>query len=267
MIEKNNPLTVVKSNELIAACFRLSLNETRLLYYAIACNNPMENEHGWQNYYEIKVSDIADMFKIKQENVYRDMLAACNAFFERKFTMIDQNNIKHKGRFIDLISYQEKKGFLAIKFSESIKPYLYELKGNFTTYKLQQIALFTSPNSTRFYEFSVMELKRSKKNVAEFTIPITQLRELLEMNDKYKRFNQFRERVIDKSIEDINQFSDLTLSVNVIKDGKTPTDIAFKVKYKPKSNKTPKVNTTPSPTQSKKGSNALADLKKNMAKH
>ena len=28
------------------ACFRLELNETRLLYYAIAKANPMENPYG-----------------------------------------------------------------------------------------------------------------------------------------------------------------------------------------------------------------------------
>ena len=225
-------LSVVKSNELIKACFRLELNETRLLYYAIAKANPMENPYGWKDYYEIRVSDIAEIFCMDKKGAYKDMLDASNSFFERQFTILTANKERHKGRFIDLITYHEGKGLLAIKFSEAIRPFLSHLKGNFTSYRLSKIVNFKTPNSVRIYEISIMELKKTKKKTAEFLTSISTLKEQLNLEDKYKRFNQFKERILEKAKDEINKHSDITLSFEIIKKGRTPSDIKFLISYK-----------------------------------
>ena len=44
-----------------------------------------------EDYYEIRVSDIAEIFCMDKKGAYKDMLDASNSFFERQFTILTAN--------------------------------------------------------------------------------------------------------------------------------------------------------------------------------
>jgi len=54
----------------------------------------------------------------------------------------------------------------------------------------------------------------------------------LDLTEKYKRFTNFKTRVIDPAKKEINKYSDISLSYIVKKLGRHPDEIEFTIKRK-----------------------------------
>jgi len=63
-------------------------------------------------------------------------------------------------------------------------------------------------------------------------IEINDIKETLGLGDKYKRFIDFKNRVLDPAKNQINKHSDIQISYEVIKAGRKPTEVKFTVMYK-----------------------------------
>lgn len=91
---------------------------------------------------------------------------------------------------------------VGIRFGEPLIPYLANVQENFTKYLKEEIGGFSSAYSIRIYEL-LMQFRNTKFRV--FTI--SQLKEILEINDKYPLFTDFKKRVIDIAVSEINEKS------------------------------------------------------------
>jgi len=225
--------SITKSNALIEAGYRLSLTEVQIVLYGISLINPTQKEVPLE--YRIDIGRFADLFNRKHGEIYNDIKDAIRKrFWERDFSYTNEQGKIVTCRWLTRITYQDKTGFIEIKFSEDVQPYLRQLQKNFTTYYIDQIAKFKSVYSVRFYEFAIMRLKKNKINKIKFKLNIQELKTRLELTDKYKRFSHFKERVLEKAKNEINKHSDIKLSYEVIKQGRTPHEIKFTVSYREK---------------------------------
>jgi plasmid replication initiation protein len=77
-----------------------------------------------------------------------------------------------------------------------------------------------------------MELNRDKANISTFSIEISTLKAKLNIETKYSRFCNFKERVLEKAKKEINKFSDLSITYTVNKKGRSPDSIEFKIMKK-----------------------------------
>jgi plasmid replication initiation protein len=66
----------------------------------------------------------------------------------------------------------------------------------------------------------------------EREIEVSELKEMLQLEGRYKRFNNFLERVIKPAIEDINMHSNLLVTYGIRKRGRTISHIQFKFDVK-----------------------------------
>lgn len=225
--------SITKSNALIDAGYRLSLTEVQIVLYGISLINPTQEEVPLE--YQIEIRRFADLFGRTHGEIYNDIKHAIRKrFWERDFSYTNEKHEIITCRWLTRITHQDKTGFIKIKFSEDVQPYLTQLQKNFTTYYIDQIAKFKSVYSVRFYEFSIMRLKKSKANKIVFKLDIQELKIRLELTDKYKRFSHFKERVLEKAKKEINKHSDIKLSYEVIKKGRAPHEIKFTATHREK---------------------------------
>lgn len=101
-----------------------------------------------------------------------------------------------------------------MKFSPVLEPYLLSIKETYTKYRLGYVINFKSEYSFRMYE-----LMKSYEKIGERTLTIEEIRDLFMLEEnKYTKYNHLKTRVIQKSMEEINKFSDI--KVNLEKEEK-----------------------------------------------
>ena len=118
--------------------------------------------------------------------------------------------------------YRRKTGMVEASFNENIRPYLLELRDNFTKAQLSQLLKLKSPVSHRIYW-----LLREYAAFGKRVIGLAELRNVLGLTTEYQnRFDHFRERVLDRAQTELAQ-TDLPFTYEVIKHGRVITEIRF----------------------------------------
>lgn len=231
----SNWLSVTKSNALIESGYRLSLTEMQIVLYGISLINPLQKD--FPRLYKIDMARFAQQFDRKHCQIYTEIKeAVVKRFWERDFSYVDEKGKIVTVRWLSQITHEDKTGYLEIKFSEEIQPYLQNLQGNFTSFYIEQIAKFKSIYSIRFYEYAIMTLNKDKsigaKEKGKFSLLISEIKAWLGLEDKYNRFTNFKTRVLEVSKKEINEFSDLNFNYKVLKLGRYPHQIEFSVSKK-----------------------------------
>lgn len=118
--------------------------------------------------------------------------------------------------------YRRKTGVVEASFNENIRPYLLELRDNFTKAQLSQLLKLKSPVSHRIYW-----LLREYAAFGKRVIGLAELRNVLGLTTEYEnRFDHFRDRVLDRAQTELAQ-TDLPFTYEVIKQGRVITEIRF----------------------------------------
>jgi plasmid replication initiation protein len=225
---------ITKSNSLVEASYRLSLNEIRIVLYGISLINSVSNEFPMS--YEIDVQKFCTYFGINahDRNFYKEIREAIiERFWEREFGYWDVKQNKFvKRRILSGIDYNDQLGQIKIYYNHLIKDQLQELSGNFTTYRLEHVAHMKSVYGVRIYEFCLMKLNKSQKPKISFSTPIESLKQQLMLEDKYQRFCDFKRFVLETAKREISKHSDINVSYETIKRGRSPHEINFTVSRK-----------------------------------
>ncbi len=235
MPAKKNEL-VVKSNRLVEASYRLTLVEQQIVLYSICRSREEQKGLSPDTPVIIDVASFAKLFHIDERNAYHQLKEAMAVLFERKFnfTEIDEATGKiEKGmsRWISEGSYIDGAGQIKVIFSPRVIPFITRLGGEnnpFTSYRLEKIGHMTSAHAVRLYELLVQYLSTGRR-----TVEISWLKETLQLDQDYSRIDNFKRRVIDVAVKQINEHSDLCVSYTQRKAGRTVTHLIFDIKSKP----------------------------------
>jgi len=217
---------VVKSNQVIEASYRLSVVEQRVVLSAIA-KIPKMCEVSDDEIYTVSVHDLQAL-GVHEKTAYRDLKEAVNRLYERSISLdIDDKLIKM--RWVQRIEFTDNQGIIALRFSKDILPFISNVKANFTQYMLSEISKMQGAYSVRVYELLVQY-----KTTGERSISIEDFRFMLDLGTRYKQFNDLLKRVIEPSVDEINEQSDLKVTATPQKTGRKFTHIKFTIKQKPK---------------------------------
>ena len=230
---KKNEL-VVKSNRLIEASYRLSLNEQRIILYAICrCR---EEQKGL--FPDLPVTITADSFlkqfpSVEKGSVYGQLKEAMNALYGRSVTIHDTDPATNKARvretrWISEKAYIDGAGHIQIVFTPEVIKYITRLEVEFTSYQLEKVSHMTSAHAVRIYE-----LLAQHRDIGNRTLNLAWLREALQLGPgEYKLTANFINRIIEPSVDQINKHSDITVSYKPKKTGRAITDFVFKIRDK-----------------------------------
>jgi len=227
MREKRQQL-VVKDNALINAAYTLDLVEQRLILMSTV--TAREEGHGItaDQPLKIRAADYAEQFKVRPHTAYESLKEATNGLFNRYFTyekLTERGNKEIvKSRWVSQISYIENEGTVSIVFAPAIVPLITRLEKEFTRYDLEQVSSLTSTYAVRLYELLISWRKLSKTPEIE----LSTLRERLGVGDgDLTRIDNFKRKVLDFAIKQINDHTDIVTSYQQHKRGRTITGFSF----------------------------------------
>lgn len=227
-INKSRGYQVVKHNDLIQkAKYNLTTNQQKFIAYVISLIKPTDKDF---TAYEISVSDFCELCGVDRNHFYtefRDLVLD----LDKKSFWFETDTEAGIFRWFSEVIYYKKKGKIKIRLHSCLKKYLLELYGHYTQYELYNILAIKGKYTIRLYELfkSYFYTKGSKHE--SITLSVDELKKLL-MAESYTDYRNFRQRVIEPGLKEINDYTDLTVSFVPIKTGKTITDIAFNVRVK-----------------------------------
>ena len=106
-------------------------------------------------------------------------------------------------------------------------PLITQLEKHFTSYQLEQVKDLSSIYAIRLYEL-MMQWRSSGKTQQ---IPIDELRYKLGIEpDQYKQMVNFKTKVLDFAIDQINEHTDIKASYEQHKEGRSITGFTFTFK-------------------------------------
>ena len=223
---------VVKDNALMNASYNLEVTEQRLILLAII--NARETHQGItsDSKLEIHANDYASQFHVTKEAAYKALKTAVNNLFERQFSFKEETK-KGVGvvrsRWVSRIKYIDDSAILEITFAPDVVPLITRLEKHFTSYQIQQVTLLTGKYAIRLYELLIAWREVGKVPQIE----LSEFRAKLGVeDDEYKAMNHFKSRVLEPSIKQINQHTDITVSYEQHKRGRTITGFSFRFKQK-----------------------------------
>lgn len=222
---------ITKSNDLIEARFKLSLNQQRLILFLISIIKADDDDF---YDYELRVSEFAEMFGLEYDNDMKVTIENAARGLVGRELDLSCGEDKEYVTWFSYAKYINKKGLIVIRFDKSLKPYLLQLKSHFTQYRLLSVVKFKSLYSIRLYENlkSYEYLGNGKGFYRE--IGIAELKLFFGIEEGcYEKLSHFKSRVIEPSVNEINQHSDIFISsVEYIKEGRSFVKIKFSVEPK-----------------------------------
>lgn len=225
---------VVKTNRLIEALQVLSLAEIRLIQLAIV--EARESGLGLDKETPLRLhgDQYANIFNVSRMTAYDALRDAESRLFDRRFTIVDDDGELIKSRWVQDVKYLPKENSIEISLSRVVvreTTRLDGLKQFFTSYTLEQTSLLKSIYSIRMYEILSQWVSAKKTPVFE----IEKFRQQLGIGvNEYSRMHQFKERVLENAIDEINKKTDLTVKYEQVKSGRNITGFSFKVSKKQK---------------------------------
>jgi plasmid replication initiation protein len=224
---------VVKDNSLINASYTLSLVEQRLILLAIIEARETGKGIGTDTFLEIHAQHYADRFHVDVKNTYAMLSEAVMTLFNRQVTYMTMDEKRNKPekrvvRWVSGISYVEGAGIVKLRFAPEVVPLITRLEQNFTSYELMQVSNLNL-YATRLYELLVCWRSTGKTPIIE----IGEFRSRIGLQEhEYKPMNNFKNRVLEPAIKQINEHTDITVKVEQHKTGRAITGFSFKFKQK-----------------------------------
>ena len=235
---------VVKDNALIEASHRLGEVEQRLVLLAIlkARNVGDTVEQLKDKMLTIHADDYIANFGGTRQGAYKALKQAVMGLFDAKWgykylTDKGEQRVRYE-RFTQSADYGEGEGTVKFMFSTAIIPMLVELERRFTSYEIEQVAQLSSSYAMRLYEFFMRHLDK-KTGTGWLDISLDDLRFRLGLlPTEYTKMGNFKARVLDYAIKEVNEHTDLLATYTQKKQGRVI--IGFHFEFKQKANAKPK---------------------------
>lgn len=223
-----NKCIVIKDNTLINSSYFLTLTEKRLILYCIAKAQKENRKINNQDFIEISANDFNNFYKFNENNDYRNLKSACDQLMKRIFSYEYLNSkekkVIRKSHWVNKIDYIELDATVKILFSDEIIPFISELEKNFTKYFLKDVAKMTSVYAIRLYELIIAWGSVGKTPVIE----LSEFRKKLGILDnEYPRMTNFKDRVLNVALKQINELSNIKVEIEQHKKGRSIYGFSF----------------------------------------
>ena len=201
---------VVKANDLIRKTrYDLTTEQQKLVLYCISKIKPNDDYGRW---FEINIDDICNAcnFDYKSGSYY---YKAIKEDLQKLTTRLWVEMPDKSLRTVSWISDAQiipLSGKIYIKFHPQMAPYLFDLHERYTQYQLQDVLVFKGKYAIRLYEILrsyMTQLEIEYGIEREITTMLDELRYILSV-DGYKEYKDFKKYVLNKAVEEINNYNE-----------------------------------------------------------
>jgi plasmid replication initiation protein len=218
MTEKNNSL-VKKANTLVEASYRLSTIEQKIVLTLASRIHVNDNE---LKVYTLSIKEFCESLGITGNNQYTRLRQTTLGLMRKAFQIQLEDDVVQVS-WLSYVRYNKNKGTVDLQFAPFLKPYLLELKRNFTTYSLDNVIKLKHSYSIRLYE-----LVKQYQTIKERTFRLDDLLQKLGLEESsYTSFGNLKLRVLTPALKELNKKTDLSLEVEQIKEGRKVVALRF----------------------------------------
>lgn len=218
---------VYKSNALIEASYRLSPAEQRIM---LSCITQVRRDQTLTDevMYSVSVADYAALIGSESGSVYNELAAAALRLKRREVWIKENPNGEGDKEetlvtgWVQSIRYRKTEGRIELRFTKDMLPYLTQLTEQFTRYTLADVAKMTSAHGMRLYELLCQWHAAGEREVS-----VKWLREAFQLGGKYPAIKDFKKRVIEPAVEQINEHSPLWCKWDQRKTGRRVSHLVF----------------------------------------
>lgn len=248
--QKMQGYIVAKSNQFILhSRYDLNLTEQRILACMISMLDSRPeiltaNKDDESSFCALNIDTFCELCKIEKRGSVKYLKTVSQALRNKSFWMETSEGVSETFAWVDKVRVDENKGIIYLQFSNDIKPYLFNLDTDFTSYKLPMILRFNSRYSNVIFDLIYAEFGRKYRTAGVLEISVEEMksRVQIKVNKKTNKlvnlnisFKDLRTKIIEPSIEEINKYTDIMVNVGYTKNGKKFETIQFE--FKPKTKK------------------------------
>lgn len=206
---------VVKANEIARkGRYGYTLQQLQILDYCISKIKPNDTGDGK---YTMNIADYCRAAGIHCHSGgnYASLRKNIQALADKSFWLEKDGKLTLM-RWLQKIVLEPKTGTIEYTFDPDILPYVANLQSNYTQMELPILLSFRSKYAKRLYEY----LKSYYYRVGELQQPIVIQMTVQEFRSMmfvtgYKSFKELRRNVLEKAVNEINDYSDIMLECNI----------------------------------------------------
>lgn len=224
---------VVKDNRLIQKLTRrkyeLTAQEQKIIGFIVSLIKPPKKATDTPQYrytFDVRLfCKVCGIYCDSGKN-YADVKAALERIADKGF-WIDEGDSELYFQWIVSPRIYKKTGKVSVRITEEVMPYLWNLRERFVAYELYQTLAMKS-----VYSIELFELLKSYAFRKTITVSIEDLRKYFGLGEKYEHYKDFKRRVIEPAIAEINEYTDLTVSYEPYRSGRFYVALTFKIEKK-----------------------------------
>lgn len=223
---------VVKSNKLIEAIQTLNLVEARLLQLAIVDARETGLGLSPETPLELNARRYAKAFDVTDDAAYLALIDAEDSLFKRQFTITNSDGSTTKSRWIQDANYKKGEGRILVTLTRVVIQEVIRIDGvekYFTQYRLEQTAKLSSIYAVRVYELLMKWQSVGKTQIFK----LEEFRTMLGLgSNEYSKMGNFKTRVLDLAVDQINKFTDIKVKYEQHKKGRKIEGFQFSFRKK-----------------------------------
>lgn len=204
----------------------MSLKAMKLIRLAIMQIKPGEKE---LRTYRISVKELANILNVNENNIHSAIPELMPELMENLFFIGERVY-----NCTSSCEYVPDDG-IYIRLNEKLKPLFFYLKTQYTQYPLESIMQMDSEYSIRFFEMILEKVNGQilPENGFDVYISMEEIKDICGCDTKaYDEFSKIKQKVIDKSISEIEKHTAYRVSYtknSYLKQGRTVVGITFTI--------------------------------------
>lgn len=205
-----NKSVIRKDNKLVNAKYNISLIEMRLILFAMS---KIKFQQKIPDKICINVEEFFNTFHCtNSKSLYNQLKQAVELLYERSLIIEDEEKLITLRWISSTTKYKNNCGQIIFSFSEEIKPFLENLRSNFTMYEIGNISKISKLFSIRLYEKCCQF-----RNTGFFVIDLLDLKRDLGLAGKYTHYKDLKKYILDPSEIEINKKTNLLIKIYPVK--------------------------------------------------
>ncbi len=222
------PQELRQHNAITTARYDYSACQMDIMFYLLSC---LGREDAPDKIYTIYLKDMEQTTGRKWN--YQQLQEATGDMGSRMFVIGNEKKVSQLW-MMDKVDYMLGEGHIVIGLTKSIRPYLFDLKENFTSYGLQSALKLTSKYSKRIYQ--LVSQWKDKESTRTYTLH--EFKCMLYLKDPegkekelFKNISQLKERALEVAIRQISEHTELRIGYELLKKGHSFESIRFSIAH------------------------------------
>ena len=203
----------------------MTLDEKRLLILASPTARMIDASE--KDAIEVTAEQFANECGIKVSSAYKQLEVASKNLLNRSFSYINERGKRVGVTWVIRAVYED--GYISVCFPDEVLIMLkaFDASNPFTKYKKENVLLLKGE-----YSIDLYHIAKKYEGMSTFQMTLEDYKLELGLPKSYNRINNLKARALEPAIDEINEKTDINITYENVKRGRTVTGLKFTVKPK-----------------------------------